>query len=192
MNSLSDTVYTIHGFLSGDEGELLYRLASEVPTNGNIVEIGSYQGRSTVCLGLGAKLAGARVWAIDPHEGYQVNGTTHYGMENYAALLKNLVEFEVADTVRVIALPSFSVVSVWTNPVDLLWIDGCHDYEMVKLDLVMWSEKGTPSGKIALHDSSGHFPGVTRALTEFLMDGRWKIVEKVAATAVLERIEVNG
>src|SRR3990167_2281883 len=106
-------VHAIHGFLSVDEAELLYRLASEVPANGNIIEVGSFQGRSTVCLGLGAKQAGAWGYSIDPHDDYQVNGTTHYGVENHAALLKNLVEFEVADTVRVIALPSFSAVMVW-------------------------------------------------------------------------------
>ena len=184
---LPESVFTIHGFLSGDEGELLYRLASEVPANGNIIEIGSYQGRSTVCLGLGAKLAGARVWAIDPHEDYQVNEQTHYGMENHAALLKNLVVFEIADTVRVVAMPSQSIADVWWSnvPIDLLWIDGSHEYQAIHADLISWSV--CTQGKIALHDSSGHFPGVTRALTEFLMDGRWKIVETVDATTVLER-----
>jgi hypothetical protein len=184
---LPETVYNIYGFLSPDEAQLLFRLASEVPAGGCVVEIGSFQGKSTVALGLGAKQAGAWVWAIDPHDDYQVNETVRYGMENHAALLKNLVEFEVADTVHMIALSSFSVVSVWINPVNLLWVDGCHDYEMVKLDLVMWAERVIPSGKIALHDTSGHYPEVTRALNEFLADHNWHILEQCDATTVLGR-----
>jgi predicted O-methyltransferase YrrM len=184
-------VHTIHGFLSVDEGELLYRLASGVPANGNIIEIGSYQGRSTVCLGLGAKQAGAWVYAIDPHDDYQVNDTTHYGMENHAILLKNLVEQGVADVVRVVAMRSMTVCTQWGegNPIRLLWIDGAHDYSSVHFDLKYWAEKVSVVGKIAVHDSSGHFPGVTRALTEFLMEGTWKIVERIDATTVLERID---
>src|SRR5574338_548773 len=123
---LPEAVHTIHGFLDPAEMELLYRLASALPTGGVIVEIGSYQGKSTVCLGLGAKAAGAHVWAIDPHNDCQVNSETHYGMENHAALLRNLVQFEVAETVRVVALDSASVIEGWLSdvPINLLWSDG--------------------------------------------------------------------
>lgn len=187
MSALPDAVYDIYGFLSGAEMELLYRLASEVPAGGQIVEIGSFQGKSTVCLGLGAKQAGAGVWAVDPHEDQQATADTHYGMENHAALLKNLVEFGVADVVRVVALPSFSAMSIWIHPVDLLWVDGCHDYPIVSLDLKLWPARLTPTSKIALHDASGHYPSVTQALEEFLVDGRWQIIERVDATVVLRR-----
>ncbi len=175
---LPDSVYEIYGFLSPAEAQLLYQLASEVPVNGVIVEIGSFQGKSTVCLGLGAKQNGAQVYAIDPHESCQVNEATHYGMENHEMLLTNLVLQGVASVVRVIAMPSASIADVWwTNvPVDLLWIDGSHEYNAV------WS-----GGKIALHDSSGHFPSVTSALQQFLMENEWKIVSTVDATTVLER-----
>jgi predicted O-methyltransferase YrrM len=185
---LPETVYNIYGFLSPDEAQLLYKLASEVPAGGTVVEIGSFQGKSTVALGLGAKRAGAWVWAVDPHDDYQVNETTHYGMENHAALLKNLVEFGVADTVHVVALPSVDVINRWTgySRIDLLWIDGCHDYLAVQTDLA-WSNWMSPDGKIALHDSSGHYPDVTRALNEFLADGKWHILEQVDATTVLGR-----
>lgn len=188
--TLPDTVHNIHGFLSVPEAELLYKLASEVPAGGRIVEIGSFQGKSTVCLGLGAKQAGAQVWAVDPHEDCQVNATTHYGMENHAALLKNLVGFGVADTVRVVALPSCAVSGrLISDYIDLVWIDGDHDYESVSYDLRMWSNTITDTGKIAVHDSSGHFPDVNRALDEFLAKGRWHIIEQVDATAVLQRNE---
>lgn len=187
---LPDSVHQIYGHVSPAEMELLYRLASQTAPQGVIVEIGSFQGKSTVCLGLGAKEISASVYAIDPHENEQVNPATHYGMENHAALLKNLVDFEVADVVRVIALPSLSAIEVWTRAVDLLWIDGCHEYPAIFADLIEWSQFVPLNGKIAVHDSSGHFPDVTQALQMFLMDHEWHILEQVDATTVLERSDV--
>lgn len=186
-NLLPDSVYSIYGFLSAAEADLLFELAAHVPPGGTIVEIGSFQGKSTVCLGLGAKRSGARVYAIDPHEDCQVNDATHYGMENHAALLKNLVHFEVADVVRVIAQHSITVSYLWTVPINLLWIDGAHEYFSVLSDLYAWSAF---AHKIAIHDSSGHFPSVTKALTEFLMGKPWKVIQTVDATTLMERSDV--
>lgn len=189
MPPFPDTVYNIYGFLSPSEMELLYRLAAEVPTDGAILEIGSFQGKSTVCLGLGAQQSGAWVWAVDPHDEMQVNAETRYGMHNHAALLKNLVEFGVAERVRVVALPSGIVQRAWFPVIHLLWIDGSHHYEDVRLDL-QWSESVAPGGVIALHDASGHHVGVSRALEELLDQQQWGIAEQVDATAVLKRAPV--
>lgn len=176
----------VHGFLSLPEAETLYRLASEVPAGGTIVEIGSYQGRSTVCLGLGAKVNGARVFAIDPHEDCQVNDETHYGMENHAALLKNLVAFDLADTVRVVAISASLVLMLGIGyPLNLVFIDGSHVYEDVIADFRHVSKLAV---MVALHDASGHFPGVTQALEEILAAGQWKIAEQVDALVVLGRV----
>lgn len=187
MPPFPDSVYNIYGFLSPAEMELLYRLASEVPKDGTVVEIGSFQGKSTVCLGLGAKESGAWVWSVDPHEDCQVNDSTHYGMENHAALLKNLVDFGVADRVRVVAVRSNVASCFWNRDVHLVFIDGNHDFLYVNDDLC-WSMfiKG---GRIALHDSSGHYPDVTRAMNEFLErnTGKWVIEQQVDATTVLKQ-----
>lgn len=192
MNALSDEVYSIEGFLSADEAECLYRLATDVPAKGRIVEIGSYRGKSTVCLGLGARWAGAQVWAIDPHNDYQADEAAHYGMENHAALLANLIQFEVANVVRVVAMASTEIAAVFPldEPLSLLWIDGGHDYHDVRSDLTAWEHYLSPIGRIALHDTSGHHPGVTQALAEFLTDNEadWRIVETVDSITVLERI----
>lgn len=188
---LPDAVYQIYGFLSPDEMQLLYDLAKCVPVGGTIVEIGSFQGKSTVCLGLGAKqVPGVAVYAIDPHVDCQVNETTHYGMENHAALLRNLIEHDLGETVRVIAMDACSVCDVWPdNPrVDLLWIDGSHVFSDVLCDLFSWHEFMSPNGRIAIHDSSGHFPGVTQALNEFLAANKELVVAQIVdATTVLER-----
>ena len=60
----------IEGWLTDDEGELLFKLARACAGRGGIVEIGSWKGKSTIWLGRGS-MAGnrAKVWAIDPHTG---------------------------------------------------------------------------------------------------------------------------
>lgn len=187
QHPLPDSVYHLYGFLSPLEMRLLYDLAAAAQPNRAIVEIGSFQGKSTVCLGLGAKHSGARVYAIDPHDDEQINAETLYGMSNHAALLMNLCLHGVADAVRVVALPSLMVADSWWKnyPIDLLWIDGSHEYPAVSQDLKNWSCYTV--GKILVHDSSGHFPGVTHALQEFLMTAPWKPTAHVDAITVLER-----
>lgn len=189
MSNLPDSVHQIYGHVSPAEMQLLFDLAAAVPAGGMIVEIGSFQGKSTVCLGLGAKQAGAWVYAIDPHEDCQINETTHYGMENHAMLLTNLVLQGVAEIVRVVSIPSMAVNFGWTTAIDLLWIDGSHVFRDVMDDLFMW-QRYVKNGKIALHDSSGLFPDVSRALDKFLISGKWKIAQIVDATTVLERVNV--
>jgi predicted O-methyltransferase YrrM len=186
---LPDTVHEVYGHVSPAEMQLLYRLASEVPAGGVIVEIGNFQGKSTVCLGLGAKEAGASMFTVDPHEDYYVNDKTHYGMENHAALLKNLIRFDLGETVRVVAMRSVNIARQIAG-IDLLWIDGSHKYYDVWFDLNQWSQEMSATGRIAVHDSSGHFPEVSKALREFTLQDEWKAVSLTDATTVLERVHV--
>lgn len=60
----------IDGWLTNNEAELLYLIARRVSPEYSIVEIGSWKGHSTVCLGCGARDGEkAPVFAIDPHSG---------------------------------------------------------------------------------------------------------------------------
>lgn len=177
----------IYGFITNDELRLLYRLASAVPAGGVIVEIGSFQGKSTVCLGKGAKVNGAQVWAIDPHNDYMVDEFTHYGMENHAALLKNLVDFGVADTVRVVALTSADAYFSWDCTVDLIFMDGDHGTFAVHDDFERW-KRFVKGGLIAFHDSTNPlWPGVRQVIDKAVATGDWQIAERVDSICVLKR-----
>jgi predicted O-methyltransferase YrrM len=60
----------IDGWLSDNEGELLFNLAKNCKGEGKIVEIGSWKGKSTVWLASGSKSGkNVKVYAIDPHTG---------------------------------------------------------------------------------------------------------------------------
>lgn len=177
---------SITGFLLPEEGQLLFELASRTPRNGVIVEIGSYQGKSTVALGLGAQIAFSAVYAIDDHSGYIERSGTVFGMDNHAALLRNLNAFDLGATVRVVALSSERAVAGWQQPIDLLFIDGRHDYASVRADFDAWSP--FVRGKLLMHDTRGdEWPGVGRAVREIIREGRWIASDMVGTISIFER-----
>lgn len=175
----------VYGFLNPYEARLLHDLAAAVPTGGTIVELGSFRGKSTVALAWGAKLSGATVWAIDPHESYH-QGEVNFGPEDNSAFLQNIVRMEVHDVVRVINLSSSEVAAIWNQPIDLLFLDANHDYEQVKLDFLNWAHH--VRGAVAMHDTGGLWPGVTRFVDELLAAGHWEKIEMADATSVFRRV----
>lgn len=184
---LDYTVRQIEGFLDPNETALLHRMASEVPENGCIVEIGSYQGRSTIAMALGVK-PGVEVVAIDPH--IPLDGdVVDYSMVSQAALLHNLTRFKVGHIVRVISLFSHEVAVIWDKPVDFLFVDGSHAYEDARRDFECWSHFITDGGAVGFHDSNGKFPGIARLLDEILAEGQWYKVELVDATSIIKRVK---
>jgi hypothetical protein len=67
---LSQAIADVEGYLTEQEGLLLYELDSDCTAPGVIVEIGSWKGRSTSCLALGSKAGiGKTIYAMDPHTG---------------------------------------------------------------------------------------------------------------------------
>jgi predicted O-methyltransferase YrrM len=72
----------------------------------------------------------------------------------------------VLDKIRIIQGDSVKVARNWALPVELLFIDGSHDYDAVKADLEMWLPHVVPGGFVALHDAGGYWPDPTRLAHE--------------------------
>lgn len=184
MSSFPDGFYKrVDGFITEAEAELLYKLASDVPAYGKIVEIGAYQARSTCALAFGARKQGADVYSIDNHPGYEAGGTVFSGIDNQK-YLENISYYSLGDVVNTINLPSEQVILCWSDAIDLLWIDGNHEDDQVRFDWFGWSWHAEI---VAMHDTAGHHPAVTQLLQEILDRGDWVIVEKVDAITVLKR-----
>src|SRR5579864_2558755 len=70
MQTIEDVLTSVDGWLNPKEAWRLYRLARECRGRGAIVEIGSWKGKSTICLARGSIAGGkAKINAIDPHTG---------------------------------------------------------------------------------------------------------------------------
>lgn len=148
------------GWLSSKEASLLYRLAAKVTGKGAIIEIGSWKGKSTTCLALGSRSnANTEITAIDPHTG----SSEHGDVDTYEEFLQNISQNGIADIVSPIRDYSHNVAKTWKKPVELLWIDGAHEYEYVLQDLMDWEPFLVEGGIIAFHDST--------------MAGPWKVLE---------------
>ncbi len=186
-DDVADTTGGVAGWLGPHEGRLLYRLAAVADPAGCIVEIGSWQGKSTIWLASGAKAGrGARVVAIDPHTGTQLRAAR----ETTEPLLRaNLERAGVDDQVEIVVDTSERAAAGWSRPVSLLWIDGDHRYESAKHDIEQWERHLLPGAAIAMHDTFV-IPGPERAVRELLItSGRYTSFVHAETTTAARRCE---
>ncbi len=161
-----ERIHPIEGWLTDAEADVLVAAAAHVcatfPPDHAIVEVGSYQGRSTVALAsVAAMLAPlVRVHAIDPHEGEV--GAADIGVQQTPATLvkfrENLQQGGVCEQVTVYRRCSYEVD--WHGPISLLLIDGLHDYENCARDFRHFEPHLADGGLVAFHDY-GAWSGVT-------------------------------
>ena len=134
----------VPGWLTDEEGEALYDLARACTGKGVIVEIGSWKGKSTICLGLGSR-AGASlpIYAVDPHADYR-----------FGDFKTNVEHAGITDLVRPIASLSQPAADDFDEPIELLFVDGSHEYDLVLEDFEKWVPKVIDGGWVAFHDTT--------------------------------------
>src|SRR5262249_3224076 len=133
---------SIPGYTRPVELSLLYHLALLGQGPGEVVEIGSYLGRSTVVLARAvADRRGGRVVAVDPHKGW--GGSPR---ETDGEFLANVARAGVADHVELVKATSVEGARRWRgDPVRMLFIDATHSYEAVMEDVRAWAPFLAPS-----------------------------------------------
>lgn len=170
LNKLT-LVNDIEGFLSDKEADYLYKQAASIGKHGTILEIGSYCGKSTICIALSLKHnnSNSMIYAIDTFGG----SSEHGDIGTFDIFNANLKKFKVQDYVTPIKTSSEEAFKLWniTKTIDFLWIDGGHEYEFVSNDINMWLRMVAIGGIIAIHDTGGIFQygncmGIRRALRE--------------------------
>ncbi|RPI92895.1 MAG: class I SAM-dependent methyltransferase [Chloroflexi bacterium] len=162
-----------------NERECLARLASAVPAGGTIMEIGCLYGGTTGVLALANPQA--QVMAVDNFSWHPPDD-----IPTSAALVRENMKLIGAGNVDVIEGDSCVLGKFWHGPIDLLWVDGGHTFEIAYADL---SNFGPHAQVIAVHDyHNGYWAGVKQAVTKFLEEhAEFKLVEVVHWVAVLRR-----
>lgn len=144
----------VEGWLTVEEGELLYQLARACTGKGVIVEIGSFKGKSTIWLAKGAMAgAGVHVFAIDPHTGSPEHRHGEQQVWTYDQFVANLQRAGVHEIVTPVVATSAEAAERFDQPVELLFIDGDHRYEMVRQDFDLWFPRLVEGGYLLLHDT---------------------------------------
>jgi predicted O-methyltransferase YrrM len=192
--SLLDKIKNIQGWLSDKEADLLISVTSmacrEMPAPQVIVEVGSYQGKSTVLLGSVIKefFPQAKVYAIDPHEG--TVGAADQGLHQSPPTLenfnRNIQEAGVADVIELIKDYSFNVE--WEKHIALLFIDGLHDHDNVARDFGQFSNWLSSGAYVAFHDYSDYYPGVQAFVKELLATGKYRPITRADSLVVLQKL----
>jgi predicted O-methyltransferase YrrM len=171
----------VHNYSANGEGGLpegwfypeeiaAYRAMAETVKNGLVVEIGVWCGRSLACIAPICRANRCRLVAIDPDPRF----------------LRYQPHYDGLDSVEFIVGKSADLAWQFSpQTIDLLFIDGDHTYEGVKIDLELWVPLVKPGGIVAGHDYSwddNPAGGVTRAVKEYFGHGAqlgggsvWKI-----------------
>ncbi len=179
----------VAGWLSDAEGELLFSLAANLPQSATIVEIGSWQGKSTIWIASGARRIGGRVFAIDPHEGSLEDPSAR----TLTFFKTNLAGAGVADIVTPIVARSQDAMAGVPDRCHLLFIDGDHTAPGVRRDLELWLPKVHVGGVVALHDVvNPAWSGPRSELARLLWRTRTlKRVTFVDSIAYARKVETN-
>lgn len=191
---LLDKVKKIEGWLSNQEAELLIAFTNKacigLSAPHNIVEIGSYHGKSTVLFGSVVKqlFPQAKIYAIDTHDGKL--GAEGPGLQtfppSYEMFKKNIENAGIADIVECIKSRSYEVE--WQRSVSLLFVDGLHDYLNVAKDFWHFSKWIVPGGYVAFHDYAHYFPGVQAFVDELLGTGSYKKIGMADSLIILKKL----
>ena len=166
-NELIQKIEKIKGWLAPDEAWQLYQLANKTHDKSVIVELGSYEGKSTTCLAEALlNKAGSRIISIDPHEGN--DGWSGRGQETLSGFLTNIKDYTAF--VLPITEYSYNANKTWTTPIHLLFIDAQHTYENVLRDFNEWHTHIIDGGVIVFHDALE--TDVWRVIQEKIMNNK--------------------
>jgi len=154
----------IKGFLAPDEAAALYEHALQASAAGPVLEIGSYCGKSTVCLGLACQRSGGTLFALDHHRGseeHQVGEMFHdpdlYDsgaavMDSFREFRRNIRAAGLEDVVVPIVAGSAAAARHWNTPLGMVFIDGGHSLEAALADYRCWALHVVRGGILAIHD----------------------------------------
>ena len=165
----------VEGWLTAEQAAVLAAAAAACPADGEIVEIGSFRGLSTIVLATHAP-EGVVVVAIDPHAGNdrgpgELEGFTAEAATDRDAFERNLVAAGVRHKVRHIAVSSVAAHGAVHGQIDVLYVDGAHRYAAARADLRDWGRRVTSGGTMLVHDAFSSV-GVTAAIMRELVFGR--------------------
>lgn len=168
FESVFASLADVNGWMTKDQARRLWDRASALTDGQRVVEIGSFQGRSTVVLASAAP-TGVTVVAIDPHGGndrgpQEIEGFAAEAEDDHQTFNANLEAAGVRERVTHLRKFSDAALADVDGAVDLLYVDGAHRFVPATKDIRQWGDKVPTGGRLLVHDSFSSI-GVTLALT---------------------------
>jgi predicted O-methyltransferase YrrM len=145
-------IEAVDGWLSSSEVKLLTMLAAYPAAEGGVLEIGTFNGRSTIVLARAAKWAAdGPITAVDPLPDCLPRRAGEQRTPRQI-LEDNLRHAGVEDYVQFHRMPSAALSQRWNRLLRLLWIDGDHRYESVLSDISKFSPFLADGAFVVFHD----------------------------------------
>src|SRR4051812_25167842 len=164
---------------SFQERGYLFQLASDLPANAQVIEIGSWMGASTCFIAGGLKGTRPKIFAVDNFQGLSTCGEDaawynrhfqHLGANTTLDIFKhNFAALGFASRSEPVVSDSLAAsrqIAPKRGTIDFIFIDGDHSYEACKADIAAWTPFVKRGGVIAFHDFGSRADGVTRAIFE--------------------------
>jgi predicted O-methyltransferase YrrM len=159
----------VKGHLPVRDMRFLCLLGMVPTTTGEILEIGSFQGKSTIALAKSIEFLNndQKLYAVDPMILSSVTDPTYQSsLPLYEEFMKNLQEHNVDSIVEFHKMKSEELGKSWNRRLRLLWIDGDHTYLEVKRDFETFLPFLNPGAIVAFHDVLNSFDGPVRVMAE--------------------------
>lgn len=205
ITTIKEKVNPVEGWLKDDEIALLATICytkAQTKKAPIFVEIGSYCGKATAVMALAAKEINksAKLFAIDDFSGrlgaedikiisyppsFEKFQQTLEQTDNEVIIIRNtpsLVNFE--QEIRASLRDRFH-----DSNVDVLLVDGLHDYANVARDFYNYESHLIPGSILLFHDYETEFQGVTHFVNELIYTGNYKITGKRNSLIALEMIQ---
>jgi predicted O-methyltransferase YrrM len=151
IQEIVDKALSIRGYTNCNKLFTLCKICQNLETlNGDIIEIGSAFGRSTMALILSSN---KKIWSIDPHTGEDY-GDRQISCEksSFYEFIDNLTNNEVLHRVNVIRSTTEMAVLNEELIFSMAFIDGLHTAKAVKIDLDFVYPRICSNGIIVLDD----------------------------------------
>lgn len=176
----------IPGFMAPEVEDFYSMLAARVPADGAVVEVGVAYGRSLAYL-VSALLAEdkrlVRVFGVDSWSDFMGCEREDWIGERARSLKSVYASPEAAcaaelqahcpsaiNVARLVHLPSTKAAIALSSfgPFDAVFIDASHTYEDTRDDILFWAPLVKRGGLLAGDDYAPEFPGVVRAVDEYV------------------------
>lgn len=192
----------IAGWARGAEANELALTARSLPGAPVIMEVGTFLGSSAVLLAGARKIAGAGVvHCVDP---FDSSGDAH-SVPFYKEITdqiptsmrgqfdENMRAAGVSDWVVVHEGTSEAIVSTWSEPIDLLFLDGDQSPAGARSAYESWVKFLKPGGVIAIHNSadraySDDHDGSRRVVVESIVPPQFVDIRCVGTTTFATRV----
>ena len=168
VNELIRSIEGVEGYITEREMKFLSLLAAYPTAEGEILEIGSFKGKSTIIIAKSASLAGrTNIVSVDPLTSPSVTDPDLKGEESCLEEFKNNIRSAgIEKDIEFHQKYSHELAKEWERKIGFLWVDGDHTYKGVKTDFDLFSPHLTNGGIIAIHDVLHRSEGCLRVFME--------------------------